>query len=170
MNIFLISDTHFGHVGVTVFKDREGNKLRPWDTVREMDKALIENWNKVVRPQDKVYHLGDVIINRKAFSTLMLLNGQKVLIKGNHDIFRPDEYLRYFKDIRGYHVLDNFLMSHIPVHPDSIERFKGNIHGHLHSNKINDSRYFNVSVEQIGFTPIAFDEVKRIFAERQNDN
>jgi calcineurin-like phosphoesterase family protein len=163
MNIFLTSDTHFGHVGVTQFLRDDGSKLRPWDSVEEMDEALIANWNNSVRPKDKVYHLGDVVINRKALPTLQRLNGEKILIKGNHDIFRIDEYLQYFKDVRAYHVLDMFLLSHIPIHPDSMSRFNGNIHGHLHNKSIADKRYRCVSVEQTSYTPITFEEVKKLF-------
>ena len=170
-NIFLISDMHLGHIGVTQFLNQYGNKLRPWDNIDEMDEALISNWNKVVGPKDKVYNLGDVIINRKHFHKLSRLNGEKVLVKGNHDIFRLEEYTPHFKDIRAYHVLDNIIMSHIPVHPDSKGRFKGNVHGHLHSNNVmidknrKDPYYFNVSVEQISYTPIAFENIRKYYSD-----
>jgi calcineurin-like phosphoesterase family protein len=167
-NIFLISDTHFGHVGVTQFLRIDGSKLRPWDNTEEMDEALVSNWNSVVSPKDKVYHLGDVVINRKALSTLSRLNGELILVKGNHDIFRIDEYLTYFKDIRAYHILDNLIMSHIPIHPDSKGRFKGNIHGHLHDKVVGDPWYYNVSVEQINYTPIPFETVRTYYGCESN--
>lgn len=165
---FLISDTHFGHMGVCRFLREDGTKLRPWDDPDEMDEVLVDNWNKVVSPADKVYHLGDVVISRRHLNkTLSRLNGTKVLIKGNHDIFKPEEYLTYFKDIRGYHVLDNKLLSHIPVHPSNLYRFKFNIHGHLHSNLIPDDRYINVSVEQINYTPVDFEELREVMKHRE---
>ena len=88
-SVFLVSDTHFGHWGVCKFL-REDNvtKLRPWDNPNDMDEAMVKLWNETVKPTDKVYHLGDVVINRKALKTLARLNGDKVLIKGNHDIFK----------------------------------------------------------------------------------
>lgn len=176
-NIFLVSDTHWGHKGVCEFLNNDGTKLRPWDNYEEMDEAMVANWNNVVRPKDKVYHLGDVVINRRAFKTLEKLNGEKVLIKGNHDIFRLEEYTPYFKDIRAFGVLDGFCLSHIPIHPDSLSRWKGNVHGHLHSNRVMmdetyaldgviDHRYLCVSVEHINFTPISLDEVNRLFKEQ----
>lgn len=179
MNTFVISDTHFGHLGVTKFLNFDGTKLRPWDNVEEMDEALVKNWNSVVKPKDKVYHLGDVVINRKALPTIGRCNGEKILVKGNHDIFKAEEYLAYFKDIRGCHVLDKYILSHIPIHTDSIERWDGNIHGHLHANKVmkklypgetdwkvEDKKYFCASVEQIGYTPIPYEDVKKIMLER----
>lgn len=154
---WVISDTHFGHVGVTKFTRPDGTKLRPWDNTEDMDEALVNNWNSVVKDGDRVYHLGDVVINRRALSTLSRLKGRLCLIKGNHDIFRIDEYLKYFDDVRAYNVVKNgdarVIMSHIPVHPDQLNRFSHNIHGHLHAHTLEDSRYVNVSVERINYTP-----------------
>jgi calcineurin-like phosphoesterase family protein len=168
-NIFLVSDTHFGHNGVCHFLRADGvTKLRPWDTPEEMDEAMIKLWNDTVRPTDKVYHLGDVVINRKALHTLHRLNGDKVLIKGNHDIFRLDEYTPFFRDIRAYHIMNNIVFSHIPIHPDSKGRFSGNIHGHLHSNKMNDPWYLCVCVEQTDFKPITLEDAFKRLKEQNN--
>ena len=160
-NIFLVSDTHFGHAGVCRFTHEDtGIKIRPWTDPNEMDEDMVRMWNETVRPNDKVYHLGDVVINRKSLAIMERLNGDKVLIRGNHDIFKLEDYTKYFRDIRGYHVMDNMILSHIPVHPDSKGRFKANIHGHLHSRNLPDPFYINVSVEQIGFKRILFEEIR----------
>ncbi|HET8688266.1 MAG TPA: hypothetical protein VFM18_16730 [Methanosarcina sp.] len=150
-------------------------KLRHWDDVSEMDEAMIKAWNDRVRPKDKVYHLGDVVINRKALPILDRLNGDKVLIKGNHDIFGLD-YLKYFRDIRAYHVMNGMILSHIPISSESLGRFGTNIHGHLHDKRVMtkrwfrnvvDVRYHNVCVEQNpDFAPMLFEDViKRIKEE-----
>ena len=170
-SVFLVSDTHFGHAGVCRFMRNDGvTKLRPWDNAEEMDEEMVKRWNETVRPGDKVYHLGDVVINRKALHILHRLNGDKVLIKGNHDIFKLEDYTQHFRDIRAYHVMNNLILSHIPVHPDSKGRFDGNIHGHLHANQVMDKWNANpdpwyqcVCVEQTDFRPILFEDVvKRI--------
>jgi calcineurin-like phosphoesterase family protein len=152
-------------------------KLRPWDNPEDMDEFMIKAWNERVRPNDKVYHLGDVVINRRALTTLSRLNGDKVLIRGNHDIFRDDEYRKYFRELRAYHVMNGMILSHIPIHSDSLGRFGTNIHGHLHANRVTmldtylskpviDVRYHCVCVEQTDFAPILFeDAIKRIEAE-----
>jgi calcineurin-like phosphoesterase family protein len=165
MNIFLISDTHFGHGNILNFKDKKGNAVRPFSSAEEMDETLIENWNKVVKPTDKIYHLGDVAIPRKGLECLKRCNGNKVLIRGNHDIFKLKDYAEHFRDIRGCYVLDGYVFTHIPIHKDCSARFKKNIHGHLHTNKLEDKFYFNVSVEQINYTPINFEEIKNNFME-----
>ena len=183
---FLVSDTHFGHAGVCRFThpDDPEVKLRPWDDPDEMDDEMVRRWNDTVRPGDKVYHLGDVVINRKALPTLHRLNGDKVLIRGNHDIFRDEEYRVYFRELRAYHVLNGMILSHIPVHEASLGRFGVNIHGHLHASRVkrargvdaktgtvlygteNDVRYHCVCVEQTDFRPILLEDVyKRIEAE-----
>ena len=178
-SVFLVSDTHFGHAGVCRFTHSDGiTKLRPWDTAEEMDEAMVQAWNDRVRPTDKVYHLGDVVINRKSLKTLSRLNGDKVLIRGNHDIFRDDEYREYFRELRAYHVMNGMILSHIPIHTDSLGRFGVNILGHLHASRVMyrdlfsdeslvDTRYHCVCVEQTpDFAPILFEDViKRIEAE-----
>jgi len=170
--VFLVSDTHFGHAGVCRFTESDGvTKIRPWTDPAEMDEEMIKRWNDTVRTTDKVYHLGDVVINRKALPTMARLNGDKVLIRGNHDIFRDDEYRLYFRELRAYHVMNGMILSHIPIHPESLGRFGVNIHGHLHSGRVMsdgvvDVRYHCVCVEQTDFTPILFEDViKRVEAE-----
>ena len=169
---FLIADTHFGHEGVCKFSRDDGTPLRPWDNAQEMDEALIERWNSVVGPGDKVYHLGDVAIPRRGLKCLAHLNGTKVLIRGNHDTFKLSDYVEYFKDIRGCHYLDGIILTHIPVHPDNLNRYKGNIHGHLHYRRILqpdgsiDPRYQCVCVEHIDYTPINWEVLRQYYADQ----
>ena len=182
---FLVSDTHFGHMGVCRFTRNDGvTKLRPWDTADEMDEAMVKAWNERVKPTDKIYHLGDVVINRRALSIMSRLNGDKVLIRGNHDIFKDTDYREHFRELRAYHVMNGMILSHIPLHEASLGRFGCNIHGHLHANRVMkargvdartgeilygdeiDLRYYNVSVEQLpDFAPILFEDVKKRIIE-----
>lgn len=183
--VWLVSDTHFGHEKTcTVFKRDDGSQLRPFSSAEEMDEAMVARWNERVRPNDKIYHLGDVVISRRHLNTLSRLNGDKVLIRGNHDIFKLEDYTQYFRDVRGYHVMNGMLLSHIPPHPQQLGRFRTAIHGHLHSNRVMkargvdartgtvlygndiDPRYHSVCVEQTDFAPILFEDVlKRIKEE-----
>jgi len=179
-SVFLVSDTHFGHRGVCHFTRNDGvTKLRPWDTPEEMDEAMVKAWNECVKPTDKVYHLGDVVINRRSLVTMSRLNGDKVLIRGNHDIFPDDEYRKYFRELRAYHVMNGMILSHIPIHEESLGRFGVNIHGHLHANrvmkagpasgefvnKVVDPRYHCVCVEHTDFAPILFEDVQKRIVE-----
>ena len=98
---WLIGCTHFGHCNIIKFTDNEGNRIRPFDSVEQMDELMIENWNSVVGEKDRIYMMGDFCINRRYISTAEKLNGRKVLLKGNHDIFKLKDYLPYFDDIRA---------------------------------------------------------------------
>lgn len=180
-NSWVVADPHFGHLGVCKFLHPNGtDPLRPWVDPQEMDEALVKNWNEVVRPADRVNLLGDVVINRRCIPTLGRLNGRIRLVKGNHDIFKLTDYLPYVDDIAAYYVTKNpqggkVIMSHIPIHPESLGRFGVNIHGHLHAHKVMkevsyqverrfwtektpDLRYVCVSVEQTNWRPITLEE------------
>ena len=187
VNRFVISDTHFGHTNSwEKFTLPDGSPLRPFTSTEEMDETMIERWNAKVKPQDTVYHLGDVVINQKSLHLVSRLNGRKILVRGNHDIFKDKQYAEVgFEQIHGVRVfVDKFILSHIPLHPDCVtERFKVNVHGHLHANEVTrdvicradprtiqhefytlrqeiDPRYLCVSVEHTNYEPLHFDEVQ----------
>jgi calcineurin-like phosphoesterase family protein len=188
VNRFVISDTHFGHTNSwEKFKLEDGSPLRPFTSTEEMDETMIERWNAKVKPGDTVYHLGDVVINKKSLHLVSRLNGRKILIRGNHDIFKDEEYREVgFEQIHGVRVfVDKFILSHIPLHPDCVsERFRVNVHGHLHANEIKmpwgvnadrneiiyadfpDPRYLCVSVEHTNYEPLHFDEVEERIQQR----
>lgn len=162
-NLFLISDTHFSHAACLKFTLSDGvTPLRAFKSVEEMDETMVERWNKVVKPQDHVYHLGDVAMKREQLKIVRKLNGHKRLIFGNHDIFEAKEYLNVgFEKVMGMRVLDGYIMTHIPIHPCSLGRFSRNIHGHLHATQSPGEPYISVCVEQINYTPISFEELKK---------
>ncbi len=136
---------------------------------------MVRRWNSVVSPHDKVYVLGDVAMRKQHLSTIDRCHGTKVLVSGNHDIFGVREYLKHFKEVYAmrYPETREFVMSHIPLHPDSVrERYKINVHGHLHAHRVMlgseiDPMYFNVSVEQIDYTPISHEDLLKRIADQQ---
>ena len=175
-NIFFISDTHFGHANMLKFTNYSGERMRPFDSIEELDELMIENWNKVVKPTDKIYHLGDVYYKCKNRDQILSrLNGDKVLIKGNHDKDQLKWYEKYFRDIRGTsHIDGNYLLGHFPIHPDSKGRFVRQLHGHIHAQTVNqvlfsrengitripDPWYRNCCVEVNNYAPIPFELIK----------
>lgn len=170
MKTFVVADLHFGHYGVCKFLREDGTKLRPWNHPDEMDEALVTYWNETVGPKDKVYVLGDFCINRRALPIAGRLNGNKILVKGNHDVFRLEEYAQYFQDVRACVVLHGCILTHIPVHTSQLKRFGLNVHGHLHAHVVTrevrnygdlegyepDPRYMCVSVEQTNWRPLNY--------------
>src|SRR5438067_1498244 len=187
-NIFVCADTHFGHRRVvTALRDDGVTKQRPWFSTEDHDSAIIRNWNARVHPNDYVLVAGDVAINRSALNTMIRCNGKKVLVKGNHDKFRPEDYLGIFEDIVGSYGVGDFIVTHIPIHPmelmSSGGRWRGNIHGHLHDLRVMtpkydadgkwdgdeiDPRYLCVSMEQLNYTPITVEEAFARFEAQQH--
>src|SRR6185312_5622328 len=168
---WLYSDPHFYHPGMVKFTNYDGTKVRPWDDADKMTEDLIEWYNELVKDEDRVYILGDVAFSATNMrNSVGRLNGRKVLVKGNHD---PDKhrqmYMELFDDVRAMVVRKGFIMTHIPIHPQSLGRWQLNIHGHLHGNTIKtgihpdldyeDKRYRCVCVEQTNFRPILLDDI-----------
>lgn len=138
-----------------------------------MNMTMVNRHNEVVTPQDHVYFLGDIAINKGGLKFISMMNGHKRLVRGNHDIFKTKDYLNAgIDEIYGVRVWPkhNLIFSHIPLHPDCLSgRGWTNIHGHLHGNLVMDtswdpiirdyrdtpdSRYHNVCVEQTDFRPV----------------
>ncbi len=119
--IWFTSDLHFGHNNVIKFCDR------PFESVHEMNIALTENWNKKIKPKDKVYVLGDFSFmgSKNTKALLEKLNGYKILIWGNHDR-KPHKMLELgFDEVYESHKIFlnsegeryEFLLSHFPYAP-----------------------------------------------------
>lgn len=170
--MWAVSDTHFGHENILGFKDNFGIPLRGrFASVEEMDNYMVQQWNSVVKPHDRVYHLGDVAMQKRHISIVNRCNGKKILLLGNHDIFGAKEYLKYFDDVRAYKIFPKhgIILSHIPLYEGQLEhRWKLNIHGHLHANNIlkdgaRDVRYLNVSVEQTNYAPINLNKILDVY-------
>lgn len=164
---WFIADTHLGHEKTcTEFKRDDGTSLRPFKSAEEMDETIVARWNAKVGDHDTVYVLGDVAISRRNLVTLERLRGSKVLVKGNHDIFKLSDYTKYFRDVRAAMVKNGFVFSHVPVHPSCLGRFKGNVHGHLHYRQLSDPRYLCISVECTDYSPLSWEELMTRFEYR----
>ena len=82
MEIYFSSDLHLGHRSVIGFQNR------PFESVEEMNRGIIHNFNSVVRRDDILYILGDLsyrIPESQANELIKRINGRKILIRGNHD-------------------------------------------------------------------------------------
>lgn len=152
--VWYIADTHFGH----------GDKILTWrpqfSSVRDMEETIVANINGLVKPEDTLILLGDIVITQRGMWALEALNGYKVLIPGNHDGERdglklkdyPVDKIQVARDItlNGMHGV----LTHIPVHPDELDRWKFNVHGHTHDRIIHDPRYICVSCEMVNYSPV----------------
>ena len=162
---FFIADTHFHH------KDIIGYENRPFESVDEMNKALIQNWNSVVTNNDRVFLLGDFSFGSKEMQQTIAcqLNGYKILVMGNHDNYSVKDYLNIgFAEVSQYPIiLDGFwMLSHYPLYINSNMPY-ANIFGHVHSNpQYTDysPQSIVVSVERphMEYAPISFAKIKQL--------
>lgn len=178
-NVWFWSDLHLGHENMYKFIDFDGHAVRQWDSMQEAEEYMIQEYNKLIKPEDTVYFLGDVSSRNDVADKFFarIIKCRRILIMGNHDNrLGVNFWLKHFDDVRGCYNLSqcgektNYFLSHVPVHPLSKARFKRNIHGHIHNQKVmynnknealnmEDPWYKNVSVEVIGYKPINFDEI-----------
>lgn len=158
-NIYIIADLHLGHEKIALARD--------FTSVKDHNETIITNWNRTVGKRDSVFVLGDVVFGEQNFPLLGMLNGTKKLILGNHDKYPITRYTKYFSQVFGCVRYKECILSHIPVHESQFERYKYNIHGHLHSKRVLaqdqsiftedvDERYICVSAEQTNLTPVLF--------------
>lgn len=153
-NVFYIADTHFGDKNILIYSRSH------FKNIEEMNNIIINNWNNIVKKEDTVYLLGDV----GDYEYLKLLNGNIIIVLGNHD--NEDKLREVCPNIKIYDkpIIDKWMfLSHEPISFLGPQIPYLNIHGHLHqfNYRLTDSlnwyegnRYFNVSCEQIGYTPI----------------
>lgn len=166
-NVWFIGDTHFSHSNIIKYCNR------PFRDVFEMNEAMIDNWNKVVRKEDKVIMNGDFALcgKDKIIEIGQRLNGCKTLILGNHDGASLKTYYEAgFEYVSKYPIIfeDFYIISHQPQFVQSNGVY-ANIYAHVHdSPEYTDcsSRSFCVSVKRINYTPIEFNEIIR----RMKDN
>jgi calcineurin-like phosphoesterase family protein len=166
-DIWFISDHHFFHENILKFVGDDGARIRPeFATVDEMNWHMVDRWNSVVKPQDKVWHLGDVAFKTteksgELDSLLQKLNGHKRMLAGNHDNLKSPVLLRHFEKIelwKGFKD-EGFTCSHIPLRLDSLRDGTVNVHGHIHQNLMREPGYVNVCVEVRNYTPVHMDEI-----------
>lgn len=131
---FYISDLHYGHANCIAFDNR------PFKTVEEMNDAIIDRWNKSVSNGDIVYVLGDMFWCNADIATPILdkLNGNKFLIKGNHDRCNDNRFKNKFVKITEYLEVEDegrkVVLCHYPI-PCFKNHFYGwyHLYGHVHN-------------------------------------
>ncbi len=180
--MFFTSDLHFGHENVIRFDNR------PFATVEEMDAELIRRWNAKVGKGDLVYVLGDLIWktrNGDAHELIKSLNGQIVLIKGNHDRFlhnaKAKDALAGIKDYDDICVtledgtVRRCILSHYYMPMYNGHRHQAiHLHGHSHfteeadiereiSKDLNErglsNQVFNVGCMYWNYAPVTLDDI-----------
>ncbi len=163
MGVFFYSDPHFGHKNLA-------NNIRGFSDIDEHDEFLIKQFNSIVKSKhDLTYILGDITLEKhQNYYLLDRLNGRKVVVGGNHDSHKHcHKLLEHVEAVAGCIEYKGFVLTHIPIHESQIDRFRGNIAGHIHNQRINHPKYYNVSCEAIDYKPKTIEELieinKKIF-------
>lgn len=181
-NLFFTSDSHWGHYNIIKYCNR------PFNSVLEMQEALIEKWNQVVPKNGIVFHLGDIFIcnQRIANDILGRLNGSIYLIQGNHDqtinkiVKNCHKYNNSTKIIKmesNYFItiIEDNQHIHLYHYPISSWNKKNHnswhLHGHCHSNLDNsnetlNSKRLDVGVDSHDFYPLSYEKVKEILTSK----
>ena len=156
---YFISDTHFNHTNVIKYCNR------PFSSIEEMNKKIINNWNNRVSKVDKVFFLGDFCLGKREDIEFFAkqLNGRKILIKGNHERGNNKLYLDAgFVQVYNYPIVyynalgKKVILSHKPF--EKLDEFI-NIHGHIHQYSVEKDNYYCVSVEHTNYKPVSLEEI-----------
>ena len=122
--IYIITDTHIGHA----------NMVRLCGRPENFSELVLAAWEKRVKPEDTVIHLGDIAWGDEHLARVMAMPGKKILVRGNHDPHSLEEYMD-----RGFALACNefamnldgmkVLFTHRPRFGHTADI---NIHGHQH--------------------------------------
>jgi len=155
MSVYFTSDHHFGHSGARSFY------RRPFASVAEMDRAMIERWNSIVKPDDTVWHLGDFAVRQspeRVASLLSGLHGQKHLIAGNNDDTAVTGCPGWISVQPYAEVTVNetrLILCHYPFRTwRDMGRGSINLHGHSHGRLKPQPHQFDVGVDVWDFRPV----------------
>lgn len=163
-NVWTWSDTHFGHKNIIKYCDR------PFYDLDDMSQQLIDNYNQCVGDNDLVIWVGDVAFmgDNRANEILSQLNGERILIIGNHDFRRGRVRNLDFKEkhlLYAIHGLPPIVFTHYPF--ENCPHDWINVHGHIHNTyDTNSLQHINVSVEVIGYKPIHWHDIVEIARTR----
>lgn len=178
--IFFTSDPHFGDKRIIKNEPRR----KEFKTVKEMDNFIIERWNDVVAAEDTIYILGDFFKGRNPNNIteiMELLNGKKILIKGNNDTEERLEVMRPF--LESEHDLlevdyeeQKYILCHYPM-LEWKGQYRGSIHlyGHVHSSQmyngiLSASNSYHVGLDTNDLTPVSIDQINSKLIRCKHEN
>jgi len=169
---FFTADEHYGHANVIGFNDR------PFADIEEMDEALIDNHNSIVKKGDRVIHAGDFCWYKRYYdknpnhkdvsSYINRLNGTHVFLKGSHDYWMPrNKSIQIWEKMIDGHYL---VVCHYAMHTWARSHFNSwHLYAHSHKDlKLSGKRHC-ISVENTNYFPLSFDQVKEVMVDRSNN-
>lgn len=161
MRELFTADLHIGHTNIIKHCNR------PFEDIDEMNKIILNNWNKTVQRDDLVYILGDVALSNRygVEEFLQKAKGRKILIKGNHDGWVKGHFRFFFEDVLSYLQIKRngkiITMCHYPMMSwEGINKNGIMLYGHIHNNRpmIYLPQMYNVGMDVNKFRPVTLDE------------
>jgi len=177
MTVWWTADLHLNHRKISTYAKR------PFSSIEEMNEVLINNWNNLVKPNDLVYCLGDIGFYKKftiqeVKNQLNQLNGEIILIQGNHDCDKVINSGR-FKEVHKLltifvhdeDVLSSMtrkvILCHYPLRSwESSHRGSFSFHGHSHGSLLPLGNSIDVGIDCFNYFPISYEQIK----QRMKDN
>lgn len=162
----LCSDLHLAHNNVIRFRTQ-------FATPEEHHEITFNNVAESVNKRDTLIVLGDVAFNTewlKRFIDITCM--RKIVLHGNHDLpIKTWAALGFFDNpanqLLAFHSMKGAWFSHCPIHPDEMRNRRGNIHGHTHQHNINDTRYYNCSMENLpDWKPVNLQDVLAMLPQK----
>jgi len=165
--IYLVTDTHFSHSLMQDYCNR------PID----FERKIINQWKATVKPQDIIYHLGDVTwgSQKQLLQIMQQLPGTKILIRGNHDRNHSNNWFIQagFSAVLEKAQVSGVILSHFPalMTQEEIERGIINVHGHFHNSpakkwekhlvKRITANHYLLILEDVEYRPISMESIVR---------
>lgn len=167
---YFASDYHWGHKNVLEYDKR------PFESIEDHDKHIVECHNKIVRPTDHFWFLGDLSLGDMKEAELLLrdMNGIKHFIKGNHD---HNETIDIYKRCGIYHgeqitiVIDGqkIILNHCRMYvwPNS-HHGSWNIHGHSHGtlDKAPWGKSIDAGINIRDYHPLSYPDISSLMTLR----
>lgn len=163
--IFFTADLHFTHEAIIKWCNR------PFKNATVMDSQLIKNYNSVVTDEDVVYFVGDLTHRTPSYigtisNLFKKMNGEKHLILGNHDVFKPFSYITDlgFTSVHTSLVVEEFVLNHDPA-AACIDKESVWLCGHVHDLFVHQRNVLNVGVDVWDYAPVSIEEVRQYVME-----
>jgi len=165
--IYFTSDFHFGHKNIIKYCNR------PFENLEDMNKGLIDIWNKTVKSDGIVYHIGDFSFGKPDFinQILLQLNGKIIFLLGNHD-----KYIKYNLNVEKHEQLEIFtnfqriIMNHYCMEIwNEQERGSWHLYGHSHGKFIDttNKKRLDVGIDTNNYNLYSFEQIKEIMNNKK---
>lgn len=179
-NVWFISDFHLYHKNVIKYDNRPFVDENGGPDLEAMHQAILDGWNKVVKPKDVVFYLGDLCFNKfeLAKEFVKQLNGEIHFVMGNHDEYKDIVKIGRFKTVSDLVDLNiigdkknknmHFILMHYPIYSwnrkhHGTTHLHGHCHGNLHHGESADyyigKKVMDVGCNLIDYTPISYLEI-----------